>query len=160
MEPRIETLNEKLFVGKNVLMSLADNRTRALWQNLMPERKDLTNNVGHELYSIEVYPPNYFDNFSLHAEFEKWAAVEVTDFDAVPDGMHVLQVPAGLYAVFVHRGPASSGPKTYEYILTSWLPSADYALDSRPHFAVMGEKYKGEDPASEEEFWIPVKPGT
>lgn len=158
MEPRLEALSEKRFVGKNITMSLANNRTQALWQSFMPERKDITKNVGHELYSIEIYPPNYFDNFSLHAELEKWAAVEVTDFDAVPDGMHVLRVPAGLYAVFIHRGPASSGPKTYEYILTSWLPSSDYALDARPHFAVMGEKYKGDDPDSEEEFWVPIRP--
>src|SRR5687768_236751 len=122
MEPRIETLNVKKFVGKNITMSLANNKTRALWQSFMAERKDVTNNVGHELYSVEIYPPSYFDNFSPHAEFEKWAAVEVTDFDSLPDSMHSLRVPAGLYAVFIHRGPASSGPKTYEYILTVWLP--------------------------------------
>jgi AraC family transcriptional regulator len=158
MEPRLEALNEKLFVGKNITMSLANNRTGALWQSFMPERKVVTNNVGPELYSIEIYPPNYFDNFSLHAEFEKWAAVEVTDFDSLPDSMQSLRVPSGLYAVFIHRGPASSGPKTYGYILTSWLPNSEYALDARPHFAVMNEKYKGDDPDSEEEFWIPVKP--
>jgi AraC family transcriptional regulator len=157
MEPRLEALNEKLFVGKNITMSLANNRTRALWQSFMPERKVVTNNVGPELYSIEIYPPNYFDNFSPHAEFEKWAAVEVAELASVPDTMNALQVPAGLYAVFVHRGPASSGPKTYEYILTSWLPSSDYALDARPHFAVMGENYKGDDPNSEEELWIPIR---
>lgn len=158
MEPRIEVLNEKKFVGKNVTMSLANNRTRTLWQSFMPEHKDVTNKVGHELYSIEIYPFGYFDNFSPYAEFEKWAAVEVIDLDSVPNNMRVLHVPAGLYAVFIHRGPASSGPKTYEHILTSWLPTSDYALDARPHFAVMSEKYKGDDPDSEEEFWIPIKP--
>lgn len=158
MEPRIETLNEKKFVGKSVTMSLADNRTRALWQSFMPERKEITNSVGQELFSIEIYPPNYFDDFSPHVQFEKWAAVEVTDFDSLPDSMQSLRVPSGLYAVFIHRGPASSGPKMYEYILTSWLPNSEYALDARPHFAVMNEKYKGDDPDSEEEFWIPVKP--
>lgn len=63
-----------------------------------------------------------------------------------------------LQNIRIDRGTASLGPKTYEYILTSWLPNSDYALDARPHFAVIGEKYKGEDPESEEEFWIPVKP--
>ena len=157
MEPRIETLNEKMFAGKNITMSLANNKTRALWQSFMPDRNKITNSIGQELYSIEIYPPNYFDNFSPHVEFEKWAAVEVADFASVPDAMNTLRVPAGLYAVFVHRGTASLGQKTYEYILTSWLPNSDYALDSRPYFAVMGAKYKGDDPESEEEFWIPVK---
>jgi AraC family transcriptional regulator len=31
-------------------------------------------------------------------------------------------------------------------------------MDGRPYFALMGEKYKGEQPDSEEEFWVPVKP--
>ena len=58
---------------------------------------------------------------------------------------------------FLHRGPASEGMKTYQYIFQTWLPVSGYRLDDRPHFAVMGEKYKKEDPDSEEEIWVPVK---
>jgi len=72
--------------------------------------------------------------------------------------MKTITSPEGLYAVFVHKGAASEGPKTYQYIFTTWLPASDYQLDNRPHFAIMGEKYKGEDPGSEEELWIPIKP--
>jgi AraC family transcriptional regulator len=32
-----------------------------------------------------------------------------------------------------------------------------YDLDNRPHFEILGEKYKNESPDSEEELWIPVK---
>jgi AraC family transcriptional regulator len=39
-----------------------------------------------------------------------------------------------------------------------WLPDSGFELDNRPHFAVMGEKYKRDDDASEEEIWIPVRP--
>ena len=107
MEPRLEALDEKRFVGKNITISLANNRTRALWQSFMPDRKEITNSIGHELYSIEVYPPNHFDNFSPHAEFKKWAAVEVTDVDSVPDGMHSLRVPAGLSLSWTNAVTAS-----------------------------------------------------
>jgi hypothetical protein len=27
-----------------------------------------------------------------------------------------------------------------------------------PHFEVLGDKYKNNDPSSEEEVWIPIKP--
>lgn len=158
MEPRIETLDEKKFVGKSVTMSLANNNTRALWQSFMPGLAEVKNRTGHELYSLEIYAPAYFDQFNPAAEFEKWAAVEVADFDAVPSDMKTLIVPSGLYAVFVHRGPASEGAKTYQYIYITWLPSSEYMVDSRPHFAVMGEKYKQNDPDSEEELWIPIRP--
>ncbi len=45
---------------------------------------------------------------SLWAEFDKWAAVEVSGFDNVPDGMDTLAAPAGLYAVFQFEGPAKA----------------------------------------------------
>ena len=32
-----------------------------------------------------------------------------------------------------------------------------YILDNRPHFEVLGGKYKNNDSNSEEEIWIPVK---
>jgi AraC family transcriptional regulator len=37
------------------------------------------------------------------------------------------------------------------------LPNSAYALDDRAHFEVLGEKYKNNDPSSEEEIWIPIK---
>jgi AraC family transcriptional regulator len=154
---RIETLKEKKLVGKRITMSFTDIKTGELWRNFMPRRNEIKNNIGSELYSAEVFDPMYFNNFNPAAEFEKWALIEVTDFQSVPDGMKTLIFPEGLYAVFLHKGSASEGPKTYDYIFTSWLPNSEFSLDSRPHFAVMGEKYNHEDPASEEEIWIPVK---
>jgi AraC family transcriptional regulator len=157
MEPRFEILPEKKFAGKRLMMSFSGNRTRELWQTFMPRRKEITNSVGDELYSIEVYAPQFFDKFDPEAEFEKWAAVEVSGFENIPEDMETIVLPQGLYAVFLHKGPASDGAKTYRYIFDEWMPNSEYLIDQRPHSAVMGEKYKHEDPDSEEELWIPVK---
>jgi AraC family transcriptional regulator len=157
MKPRIETLTEKKLIGKRMIMSFSNNKTFELWRSFMPRRKEIKNNIGTELYSIEVYAPLYFNNFNPNAEFEKWAAIEVADFETIPNEMETITLPDGLYAVFVHKGPASTGPKTYQYIFGTWLPNSDFLLDNRPHFARMGEKYKNEDPNSEEEIWIPIK---
>lgn len=158
MQPKIEKLNQSTFIGKRTKMSLTNNTTRKLWQSFMPERKIIPNTIGSEYYSIEVYSPDYFKNFSPDKPFEKWAAVETTNADIIPEGMETITLPEGLYVVFIHKGPASDGPKTYQYIFQTWLPNSKYALDNRPHFAKMGEKYKSEDPDSEEEIWIPIKP--
>lgn len=158
MTPRIEIINEKKFIGMNKTMSFADNYTFELWSSFMPRRKEITNIVGSELYSIEVYNnPFFFEYFNPTNEFEKWAAVQVIDFNNIPEGMKSLIAPAGLYSVFLHKGPASEGPTTYNYIFRTWLPESVYILDDRPHFSVMGEKYKNDDPSSEEEIWIPIK---
>jgi AraC family transcriptional regulator len=140
------------------MMSLSVNKTRELWQNFMPRRKEIQNKIGTELYSIEIFTPSYWNEFDPHAEFEKWAAVEVTDFRSIPDEMETITLPEGLYAVFLHKGLASSGPETSEYIFRIWLPNSDFSLDNRPHLAVMGEKYKNDDPNSEEDIWIPIRP--
>lgn len=155
---QIITLPEKKLIGKRKQMSFAGNQTKELWQSFMPRRNEINNRTGTELYSVEVYHnPSFFQQFNPTAVFEKWAAVEVTNFDYIPDDMEGLLLPAGLYAVFIHYGPASEGQKTYEYIFNIWLPNTTYTLDDRPHFALMGAKYKKDNPASEEEIWIPVK---
>ncbi len=155
---RIDLLPEKKLIGNRMEMSFTNNRTGELWRSFMPRRNQISNPVNADLYSIEVYPPQFFDRFDPSALFEKWAAMEVEDFHAVPKEMEMITLPSGLYAVFLHKGPASEGPKTYNFIFQTWLPNSDYQLDHRPHFALMGEKYKQDDPGSEEEIWIPIKP--
>jgi AraC family transcriptional regulator len=157
MEPRIETLTAKKLIGKRLVMSLSENKTSALWRSFMPRRKEIQNQIGSELYSLQVYDPAYFSNFNPTREFVKWAAVEVSAVDLVPEEMETFMLPGGLYAVFLHKGAASTGPDTFQYIFGTWLPNSGYELDDRPHFELLGEKYKNDSPDSEEEIWIPIK---
>lgn len=160
MEPRIDTLQELKLIGQRTRMSYAANKTRELWQSFMPRRHEVKNARGSELYSVEVYPNAiFFEQFDPASEFEKWAAVAVTGFQHIPAGMESLLIPGGLYAVFIYKGKPSEAQAAYQYIYGSWLPKSAYKLDDRPHFALMGAKYKGEHPDSEEELWVPVKAG-
>jgi AraC family transcriptional regulator len=158
MIPEFKMSDEKKLVGKRLRMSFANNRTMELWRSFMPRLKEINSKKGNELYSAEVYPDLFFNDYNVNTDFEKWAAVEVSDYHDITEGMESLVFPAGLYAVFVHKGTADKGPETYRYIFVDWLPRSGFDLDNRPHFAVMGEKYKKDDDASEEEIWIPVKP--
>jgi AraC family transcriptional regulator len=158
MNCRIETLQPKMLVGKHLTMSFSANRTEELWRSFMTQRGLIPNTIGTSLFSLQVYPLSYsFSNFDPHATFEKWAAVEVSSVDGIPADMDVLALPGGLYAVFEYRGAASEGTRAFQYIFGTWLPSSGDTLDSRPHFEVLGEKYRNNDPDSEEEIWIPVK---
>ncbi|TRX02715.1 GyrI-like domain-containing protein [Flavobacterium gawalongense] len=156
MNPRIETLAEKKLIGKRIQMSLANNKTRELWQRFMPRRKEIQNNIGFDLYSMQVYDALYFDNFNPNATFEKWAAIEVSHFNTVPNEMETFTLAGGRYAVFIHKG-SNTDNKTFRYIFETWLPDSEYILDHRPHFELLGAKYKKDDPNSEEEIWIPIK---
>ena len=155
MKPRIEMLSKKKLVGKRIRMSLADNKTTELWKIFMPRREEVTNNLTTEMISLQVYNPSHFTNFKLTNEFEKWATVEVPDFGRVPNDMETFILEEGLYAVFEFNG-MSNDNSIFQYIFGTWLPNSSYLLDDRPHFEILGEKYKNNDPTSEEEIWIPI----
>ena len=157
MKPRIKSINERKLVGKRITMSLADNKVSELWKSFIPRRKEITNNVSSDLISLAIYKPTYFIDFNPTNEFERWAAIEVSDFDNIPHDMETFKLPSGLYAVFDYKG-SSNDQSIFLYIFGSWLPNSGYNLDDRPHFEVLGNKYKNNDPTSEEEIWIPIKP--
>lgn len=153
--PRIEKINEKKLVGMRINMSLADNKTAELWRTFMPKKKEIIHQINEELISLQQYQPNHFTYFSVHNQFEKWACVEVSDFNALPANMETLILESGLYAVFHYKG-LNTDTSIFQYIFGTWLPSSSYVLDNRPHFEVLGEKYKNNDVNSEEEIWIPI----
>ncbi len=155
IQPRIQTISEKKLLGKFVTMSLANNKTAELWRGFMPGRNEIKDKLNNELISMEVYkePLRLGD---LNQEFEKWAAVEVSDIENTPDDLTSFDLKGGLYAVFDYKG-LDTDIQIFIYIFGTWLPNSNYILDNRPHFQVLGEKYKRNDPTSEEEIWIPIK---
>ena len=158
MKPRIETLPEKKLVGKRLKMSLSNNKTFELWQSFMSHRKDIKNAITADLYCVQVFDNSHnFNDFNPTTEFEKWATIEVSDFSEIPDDMETYILTGGLYAVFIYKGAASAFYTTFQYIFGTWLPNSEYELDNREHFEILGDKYKNEDPSSEEEIWIPIK---
>jgi AraC family transcriptional regulator len=133
-------------------------KTRGLWQNFMPRRKELRHKISENLFSVQVFPPgeswmkNGWDTW-----FDKWAAMQVEEDRDIPDGMEMLKIPAGMYAVFAHTGgPQNAGP-TFRHIMEEWLPASGFNLDLRPHFEVMDEQYSNSDPLSIEWIYVPVK---
>jgi len=158
MEPRIITITSKKLVGRKLRMSAINDHTVELWQLFMPKRNEITETANKFLYSVQMFDSEkYFDRFSPELEFDKWAAVEVMEFNELPKGMETLVISEGLYAVFDYKGPANAALPFFQYIFETWIPSSEFAVDKRPHFALMGEKYRGNSPESEEEIWVPVK---
>lgn len=157
MNPKIEKIQEKKLVGKKLIMSYANYRIGELWGSFMPRRKEITNITSNDLISLVVYKPNHFDDFNPTNEFERWAAVEVDDFANIPAEMETFVLSSGLYAVFHYIGSNDGIASFYQNIFTVWLSNSEYELDDRPHFEILGEKYKNNDPLSEEDIFIPIK---
>lgn len=156
MNPRIEIQKGKKIIGKKMIMSFTNYSISELWKSFLPRRQEITNNLSTELISMTIHTPTHFSDFNIVNKFEKWAAIEVSDFDNIPNDMETFVLSGGLYAVFDYKG-SSSDNSIFEYIFQTWLPTSDYTLDDRPHFEVLGDKYKNNDPNSEEEIWIPIR---
>ena len=138
-------------------MSFSNDLTMILWKSFMPLRGKIRNTVSRDFFSLQYYPPLFFEHFDANAEFEKWAAVEVSDFEPDDIDFDHLDLEGGMYAVFDYKGNASDAAETFRYIIGTWIPSSDFDLDDRPHFEILGERYRNNDPDSEEEIWIPVR---
>ena len=157
MQAEIVTIPTTVLAGVKTEMSFSNNKTADLWAELMP-KKHLLPTKNHQLFSIEVYPDvSFFKTFDPWAKFTKWAAAEVETTENLPENIASLEMPTGLYAKFVYQGKASEAAAFYAKIFGGWLPNSDFVLANRPHFAVMGEKYKGESEDSEEEIYIPIE---
>lgn len=155
VKPRIEKLKEKKLVGFSTKMSLTNNMTGQLWGRFGPKIKEIKNRVSQDKISMQIYDASYYLEFSPNNVFEKWAAVEVKSFENIPEEMHSFTLEEGLYAVFDYKG-LSSDNSIFQYIFWKWLPNSPYQIDNRPHFELLTEKYKNNDPNSEEEIWIPI----
>lgn len=156
LSPTIITLGPKKLIGMKRSMSLVDNKTVQLFQQFMPRRKEITQVVNMHTYELCIYPADYFIRFDPNKLFEKWTMLAVDEYEDIPEGMETLDLPGGEYAQFIYKG-LGSDKSIYEYIYTKWIPASDYEMDLRPHFNVLTEKTKLNDPNSEEEIWIPIK---
>ncbi len=157
MDFRIKNIEQRQFAGCRMKMSFSKDRTFELWNGFMKQRMRIQSGLGPDLFSIQVYPHRFFDNFNPNLEFEKWATMEVTEVVEIPGDMHLFVLSAGLYAVFIYHGLPSESAETFKYILGEWMAQSEYELDDRPHFEILGEKFKFNSPSSEEEIWIPVR---
>ena len=155
-EPQIVQGPERKIVGVSQKMSLATHDVARLWGVFMPRRKEIQNTISKELLSLAIYSEDHFISFDPNRVFEKWAGVEVSAFPKRPSSMEAVVIPSGLYAVFHYKG-RSTDQTIYRYIFQQWLPKSGYELDNRPHFEILGEKYRNNDPESEEEIWIPIR---
>lgn len=161
MQPQLKNIPQKTVIGQRIKLTLSNHHTENLWKGFIPRLPEIAGRTGTHLVSVQVYAPGQdMATFNLHTPFERWAAVEVSDSSFIPQGMEVLTIPAGWYAVFIHRGGPATAVQTFGYIHRMWLPASGWEWDQRPQFEILGEKYKNNSPHSEEEIWIPVKKKT
>ena len=100
-DPRIVDLTSKKMLGMKMITSLSENKTRELWGKFMPRVKEIKRRSDKDLYSIQQYSKDLkMEMFTPQTKFIKWAAVQVLDFEQMPEGIDQLIIPVGPCSVF------------------------------------------------------------
>ena len=155
-QARIVELSAKKLVGISKQMSRMNDMTPRLWRSFMPRRSEVLHRATQDYMSMQVFPDGAKQVADAAAVFAKWAVVEVSDYQDIPEGMASYDLAGGLYAMFIHNGPATD-LSTIMYIFTEWLPGSVYELDDREHFEVLPQDYSALDPNAREEIWVPLR---
>jgi len=152
MEPEIVTRPEMKVVGTPHQYQELDLNVEMLWFDFQHKVNQISNRLGSEAFGI--YEEYFETEDSLG--FSYICAVEVSDFDDVPEGMISRIIPEQMYAVFRHKGSISSLPETLKYIWGSWLPKSNYEYVEKPDFELYSPGIQPEDPDHIISLCIPV----
>ncbi|AIN74004.1 GyrI-like domain-containing protein [Flavobacterium psychrophilum] len=152
--PKIVTFPKKKLIGNKLEMSFANDKTFQLWSNFMPRHGAIINRIGTYKFSLQNYSDNFQSNPTI--PFYKWALIEVSDYNHIPEGMETYSINEGLFAVFKYNGPSNNAFPIFEYIFNTWLPNSLYELDNREHFEILNENYNPQGNA-DEEIYIPIR---
>lgn len=157
MEFKIVEIKSKKLIGKSLSMSFLNNTTSLLWASFAPRIKEITNKVDNQRISLQFYSNEFMSDPTI--PFTKWSAVEVTDFDIIPNDLQILEITGGLYAVFHYRGNVLGVQSFFKKIYEESIPNSEYQLDNaRPHFEILpAGKYDSMDENSEEDIYVPIK---
>ena len=115
IQPKIESIEKRIFIGQFQEMSMTNNKTFQLFSQFMPRKKEILNQKGKAVFDLILYPKNYFLAFNPAKTFVKWALMEVSTIDEVPEGMRSFVLEGGRYAVFKQKGLATDS-SIFEYI--------------------------------------------
>ena len=90
-------------------------------------------------------------------EFHYTAATGVPDDFLPPPGIEKIEIQAGSYAVFIHKGPVRDLKKTNHYIWKIWLPKSGYEPANAPDFERYDGRFDANTMTGEIEIWVPLK---
>jgi AraC family transcriptional regulator len=162
MQPTIITIEEKKVAGlgaRFISILSPDNNNWAvipkLWHEFTKRKDEISGRLSQA--DIGLCEPVSPDKRTHPDECFYLACTEVSNFDDIPEGMMSMSIPAGRYAVFVHKGNLDELGHTYRYIYGSWLHASKEELRDAPDFECYSERFKDGSEDSELDIYIPIR---
>ena len=127
-----------------------------LWSEFPGRAGSVPHRSGETMYGI-IYGLPEVQRSHPH-ELQYIAAVQVSQAAGVPEGMVAWTVPAGKFAVFLHRGPIQRIAETCRYIYREWLPASTYEHSEVADVELYDDRFCADSESSEMEYWISIRP--
>ncbi len=121
-----------------------------VWDRFLARHEEVDARVPFPYYG--VVRPDLEDPDRL----EYFAAAGVVGAPAVPSQMVSLELPAGRYAVFEHRGEAKAIDKTVDYIYATWLARSGHRHTWGPDLELYGTRWRAQGADSVMHYAIPI----
>jgi len=155
--PQIYEQRRLLLVGLRTLFYSVDSEKNnlgellpPLWEAFLARLPDIDGRIPGVCYGVVKQERPDSERLEYHA------AIEVSSFDAVPEGLVTLEVPAGTYARFEHRGPARLVDHTVSYAYAGWLPQSGRRHTYAPDLEMYGADYHATRDDSVMHYAIPI----
>lgn len=154
MEPHIVELGELKLVGLPYYGDPEQGKFSAAWHRLMQQSVPAQGRVDEKVaYGVEFYGPEFME---AH-QWMYFPSYEVSSLADLPGLLFAKTLPAGTYAVFTSKGGLATLGETFRHAYDEWLPSSGYEIAYRYDFEYYGEAFKGDQPGSEVDVYLPVK---
>jgi AraC family transcriptional regulator len=126
-----------------------------LWERFLHRAKEIPNRTGDAMYGIIYGLP---ENRRSHPhELQYITAVSVSSTEKIPQNMIAHTVPAGKFAVFLHRGLIAKIGDTCREIYRFWLPQSPWQHAGTADVELYDRRFNPTSADSEMEYWIPLE---
>ncbi len=154
MEPQIVALDTLYLVGLPFYGDASEGQFGKTWDRFIKIEKQIKKRVNQEVtYGVEIYG----EEFHTDQKWVYFPSVAVSDLAEIPDILFGKILPAATYAVFTVKGGLDKIPETFRYAYDQWLPASKYEMGYAFDFELYDERFKGREPDSELDLYLPVK---
>lgn len=159
-EPTIIDFPERKFIGLEIDMHSHLEGAQAIvpllvsaWIKFNKRKAEIKNRINKNSYGIAKSE----GKFNEENMMRYMAAVEVDNFDEVPEGLTSYTITPQTYAIFKNVGLGDTTVHTITYIYGTWLPQSKYTRAAGDDMELFDSRFDMQSNESISEYFIPIE---
>ncbi len=153
MIPEVKTRDAIKLVGLRYQGKNENHEIATLWYEFNERIEEIENRVSDERFGYDTWD----DSINETGEFTYIAAVEVSDFESIPEGMVKVVIPKNSYAVFTLTSIVENIHGAVKEVFSKWFPESGHKLASNYDFEYYKEGFKPNSADHNAYFYVPIK---